>query len=1079
MEKRLTMILACLFLSVGMALAQKAVTGTVVSQEDGQPIIGATVRVEGANVGAVTDADGKFSLSMPSGHNKLKVTYVGMIDQDVTVKGNSVRVVLAPDETNLDEVMVVAYGTAKKSAFTGSAAVVDNEEISKSAVANPVGALTGKVAGVQINSSTGQPGQESFSINIRGITSTMAGTSPLIIVDGAPFEGDMSTISNQDIASMTVLKDAASAALYGARGANGVVIITTKSADQGKSSITLDAKWGSNSRAIPDYKYINNAAGYYEMWYSGLYNYAVNVRGADAATANTWANQNLTASNEFGLGYNVFTVPNGQNLIGTNGKLNPNATLGNVISYNGNSYTLMPDDWVDAAFQNGLRQEYTLTASGSNNKGTFYGSVNYLDNEGITAGSDFKRLTSRLKADYQIKDWLKVAGNFSYAHFNSDFLQGDGESAYNGNLFSVIRMAPIYPLYIRDGQGNIMTDSKTGLPSYDWGDGSVIGLTRPVFTQANPLNSLLIETHNYEGNNLSAVGSAEIRFLKDFKFTTLNNVMLQESRQTDTTNPYFGSYAASGGQNTKYHMRTWSYNYQQLLNWHHVFDKHDVEVMLGHEYYRLRYYYLAANKTNVLSINNTELAGAITNGTADSYTTDYNVEGYFGRAQYNYNSKYFGSVSFRRDASSRFAPENRWGNFWSLGGAWIISKENWFNAPWVDELKFKASYGEQGNDNIGSFYYTERYTISDSNGNISLTPSSTKGNRNITWETNANFNTGFEFSFFRGKLSGSAEFFYRKTSDMLAYFSLPSSTGYMGYYDNVGNMTNTGFELTLNATPIRTKDFTWNLNLNMTTYKNKISYIPEENKTLVVDGVSGYSDGNYFYGEGEPMYTWYMLKYAGVDPENGDALYYVDKTVPVLDADGNPTYDAAGNAITTTERQTTTNSSEATRYLCGTALPDVYGGFGTSFSYKGFDFSVDFSYQLGGKVYDSGYASSMSNSKGYVLHEDLLNAWTPANTNTNIPRFEYNYTSMSATSDRFLTSASYLSLQNVNIGYTLPAKLCNKLGLANVRVYATGDNLWVWSKRQGLDPRQSIAGGSSNEYYSPIRSISGGISITF
>ncbi len=1070
MEKRLTMILACLFLSIGMALAQTAVTGTVVSHEDGQPIIGATVRVVGANTGAVTDADGRFSLSLPAGHNTVRVSYVGMVTQDVTVKGGNIRVTLVPELTDLDEVMVVAYGTAKKSAFTGSAAVLDDEDISKTAIANPVSALTGKVAGVQINSATGQPGQESFNIKIRGIGSINAGTQPLIIVDGAPYDGDLSTLNNSDVASMTVLKDAASAALYGARGANGVIIITTKSAEQGKSSITFDAKWGSNSRAVPDYKYINNAAGYYETWYTALKNYAIYQRGDSEAAAYQWANQHLTANDEFGLAYNVFSLPEGQNLIGTDGKLNPNATLGRVINYNGSSYLLTPDDWTDAAFQNGLRQEYTLTASGSNAKGSFYGSVNYLDNEGITVSSQYKRLTGRLKADYQIKDWLKISGNMSYAHYNSDFLQNDGDGGSNGNLFSVISVAPIYPLYVRDAAGNILKDAN-GLTIYDYGDGGVIGISRPMYPNSNPLGDLMVESHNIEGNTLNAMGSAEIRFLKDFKFTSVNNVMVDEARQTDTNNPYYGQFATNNGGITKYHTRTWAYNYQQLLNWHHLFGKHDVEVMVGHEYYRQRTYLLGANKTNMFSIFNTELNSAITNGSMESYTTDYNVEGYFGRAQYNYDEKYFGSVSYRRDASSRFAPENRWGNFWSIGGAWLINKESWFNASWVDELKFKASYGEQGNDNISNFLYTDRYTIMDSNGSISLTPSSSKGNREITWETNANFNTGFEFSFFNGRLAGSAEFFYRKTSDMLSAFYLPTSSGYSGYYDNVGDMTNIGFELGLNATPIRTRDLKWDITLNLTTYKNEISYLADANKTSVVDGVHGYSSSNHYYGEGEPMYTWYLVKYAGVynnpddpsDPNNGKALYWKDAT------------DENGNPIQTT----TTNASEATRHLCGTALPDVYGGFGTSLSWKGFDLSFDFTYQIGGKVYDYGYASSMGGSRGTQIHTDMLNAWTPTNTNTSVPRFEYNDTYMAYSSDRWLTSASYLCLQNVNIGYTLPAKLCHKIGIEGIRVYATGNNLWLWSKRQGLDPRQTITGDISADYYSPVRTISGGITLTF
>ena len=1061
MEKRLTMILACLFLSLGMALAQTAVTGTVVSQEDGQPIIGATVRVVGASAGAVTDADGKFSISMPAGHNKLKVTYVGMVDQDVTVKGNSVRVVLAPDETNLDEVMVVAYGTAKKSAFTGSAAVVKSEDIAKSSVANPVDALTGKVSGVQINSSTGQPGQESFSIRIRGVSSINAGNDPLIILDGAPYDGDLNSISNQDIASMTVLKDAASAALYGARGANGVVIITTKSGREGTSSITVDAKWGANTRGVEFYNTVESPAGYYEAYYQSLKNYRTSL-GDDAATAHRWALNNMF-SGGYDLGYNVYTVPEGQDFIGPNGKLNPNATLGRVVNVNGTEYLLYPDSWRDAAYQTGVRQEYNVTATGSNDKGSFYGSAGYLKNEGISIGSDYERFTGRLKADYQLRSWLKLSGNFNYAHYKANSLADDGGSTV-GNVFMVKNMAPIYPLYIRDAAGNILQDSKTGLAMYDWGDGSVTGLTRPTMTGSNPIFANYFDKNQNEGNSLDATGTAEIRFLEDFKFTSANTVMLDETRFTYTNNPYYGQFAANNGSVQKAHVRTWAYNYQQLLNWHHLFDKHDVEVMLGHEYYRTRYYYLTASKNNVFSVFNDELAGAVNTGSMNSYTTDYNVEGWFGRVQYNYDNKYFGSLSYRRDASSRFHPDHRWGNFWSLGGAWIISKEKWFNAPWVDELKFKASYGEQGNDNIGSYLYTDTYSIVPSGNGAGVTPSSTKGNETITWEKNGNFNTGFEFSFFRGRLAGGIEYFYRKTSDMLAWFTLPPSFGYSGYYDNIGDMTNQGIEIELDGTIIRTKDIEWGINVNFTAYKNEITSMPTENKTYTIDGVEGYSSGNYFYGEGEPIYTFYLPKYAGVDPETGEALYWKD----VTDENGN-----------VTGQEKVTDPSTATMHLCGTALPDAYGGFGTRFSYKGFDFSADFTYQIGGQVYDSSYASAMGTSKGYQFHSDILNAWTPENPNTNIPRLQYNDQYTNYTSDRFLTSASYLCLQNVNIGYTLPSNLTSKIGISKLRVYVTGANLWLWSKRQGLDPRQSLSGDTSNAYYSPIRTISGGLTVTF
>lgn len=1063
MEKRLTMILACLFLSLGMALAQTAVTGTVVSQEDGQPIIGATVRVVGASAGAVTDADGKFSISMPAGHNKLKVTYVGMVDQDVTVKGNSVRVVLVPDQTNLDEVMVVAYGTAKKSAFTGSAAVVKSDDIAKISSSNAMSALSGKVSGVQINSATGAPGQESFSIRIRGISSINAGNDPLIIVDGAPYNGDINNLNQNDIASMTVLKDAASAALYGARGANGVVIITTKNGREGTSSITVDAKWGANTRGVEFYNTVESPAGYYEAYYQSLKNYRTGL-GDDAATAHRWALDNMFAGG-YNLGYNVYTVPEGQDFIGPNGKLNPNATLGRVVNVNGTEYLLYPDSWRDAAYQTGVRQEYNVTATGSNDKGSFYGSAGYLKNEGISIGSDYARFTGRLKADYQLRSWLKLSGNFNYAHYKANSLADDGGSTV-GNVFMVKNMAPIYPLYIRDAAGNILQDSKTGLAMYDWGDGSVTGLTRPTMTGSNPIFANYFDKNQNEGNSLDATGTAEIRFLEDFKFTSANTVMLDETRFTYTNNPYYGQFAANNGSVQKAHVRTWAYNYQQLLNWHHLFDKHDVEVMLGHEYYRTRYYYLTASKNNVFSVFNDELAGAVNTGSMNSYTTDYNVEGWFGRVQYNYDNKYFGSLSYRRDASSRFHPDHRWGNFWSLGGAWIISKEKWFNAPWVDELKFKASYGEQGNDNIGSYLYTDTYSIVPSGDGAGVKPSSTKGNETITWEKNGNFNTGFEFSFFRGRLAGSIEYFYRRTSDMLAFFALPASSGWSGYYDNVGNMQNMGAEVELDGTLIRTKDFEWGLNLNFTAYKNEITSIAEKNKTQTVEGSEGYASGSYFYGEGESLYTFYMPKYAGVD-ENGKSMFYKDKL------------DENGNII---GRETTTTPGEATYYLCGTALPWAYGGFGTRFSYKGFDLAVDFNYQLGGQIYDSDYAGMMgitSSGRGSAIHADLLNSWTEENPNTNIPKLVIDDTSATTTSDRFLIGASYLSLQNLNFGYTFPTKMTSKVGIGKLRVYLTATNLWLWSKRQGLDPRQSITGGASSAYYSAMRTISGGISVTF
>ena len=424
-------------------------------------------------------------------------------------------------------------------------------------------------------------------------------------------------------------------------------------------------------------------------------------------------------------------------------------------------------------------------------------------------------------------------------------------------------------------------------------------------------------------------------------------------------------------------------------------------------------------------------------------------------------------MSYRRDASSKFHPDHRWGKFWSIGGAWIISKESFFNADWVNELKFKASFGEQGNDGIPYYLYTNRYTVVNVGDQPGLSPSTVKGNPEITWEKNSNFNTGVEFSLFNYRLTGEVDYFYRKTTGMLYSKPLAASTGYSNIWENFGNMSNSGLELQLNGTVISTNDWTWTLNLNLTYLRNRIVKLPDTNKKMKVEGYEGSASGGYFQGEGLPMYTWYCYDWAGVNPETGEGMYWKD----ITDADGN-----------VTGREKVTYKEDPTQYLNGTALNDVYGGFGTTLSFRDFDFSMDFAYGLGGKVMDSGYKSYMmtpnGSNMGSAFHADVLKAWTPENPNSDIPRWQFGDEDIS-TSNRFLTSASYLSLQNINFGYTLPVKLTQKFFVQKLRVYFAAENVWLWSKRQGLDPRQSITGATTNAYYSPIRTFTGGLTLTF
>ena len=1074
MKRKLMLLLTCLFVGIGLVTAQtQTITGTVISEEDGQPVVGASVLVKGTTLGTITDIDGNFSIpNVPSSAKTLQVSFIGMATLDVEIKPN-VRIILKPDTEMLEEVIVVAFGTAKKSAFTGSATVIDSKQLEKSQVTSVTNALAGAVPGVQLTSSDGSPGATS-SIKIRGFSSLNAGNDPLIIVDGAPYSGDLSNINPADVESMTVLKDAASNALYGARGANGVVIITTKRPNKsGDATITFDAKYGVNTRALQNYNVIKSPAQYYEMHHGALKNYYIN-QGMSANDAWIRANNNLFGDQgNGGLGYNVYTIPDGQMLIGANGKLNPNATLGRIVSYKGEDYMLLPDDWEDAGTRTGIRQEYNLSVSGGGDKSTFYASIGYLNNEGITEASGLKRLSARLRADYQAKEWMKIGGNISYTRFDSNSLANNGSSSSSGNIWAFTsQMAPIYPIYIRTSDGKRKIDSN-GFEMMDYGDGTNAGMARPFISDANPIMDSRLNTRNNEGNASSGNGFINLTFIPNLTITLNGTYNLDETRITYVYNPYYGQFDTTGGTVIKYHTRTYDYNLQQLVNYTTtIADYHNVEILGGHEFYDYCYSYLTASKSKMFSQDNHELGGAVIDGqSANSYRLRNNNEGYLARLLYNYDERIFGSASVRRDASSRFHPDHRWGTFWSVGGAWLINKENWFNVHWVDELKFKASIGEQGNDNIGRYRYTDVFNIVNSAGDIG-TSFGSKGTRDITWETNTNFNIGAEFQLFN-RITGSLEYYYRKTTDMLFSFSVAPSLGYSSYFDNVGNMYNTGVELDLGINILNERNFTWDVKFNFSSLKNKITMLHEDKKTSSEYDANGkeykgYSNGSFFIGEDLSMYTWRMKDFAGI-AEDGQSMWYKN----IKDEDGK-----------ITGRETTTAYAEADYYVTDkTSIPDFYGGIGTTLKAYGFDFSINTSYQIGGKQYDATYAQFMSSpiasNTGYNFHADLLKSWTPENPSSRIPRFQFGDTYSTGTSTRFLTNASYFNIENINLGYTFPSKWTKKAAINSLRLYVSCENVYYWSKRKGFDPRQSYSEMTNATYYSPMRTISGGVTLNF
>jgi TonB-linked SusC/RagA family outer membrane protein len=1064
MEKRLMTFIACLFLSIGMALAQTQVSGTVTSSEDGSPVIGASIKVVGTNTGTVTNIDGNFSLNV-SANAKLEVSYIGMVTKTVKAAKN-MKIVLDPDNQSLDEVMVVAYGTAKKSAFTGSAAVIGSEELSKKVTTNVADALVGSVSGLQMRGSSGQPGAGQGSINIRGIASMYAATDPLVIVDGAPYSASLSNIPTDDIESVTVLKDAASAALYGARGAAGVIIVTTKKGANKEGKINVDMKWGVNSRAVPEYDVITDPGQYYEAVYSEFYNKYYYGDGMSANAANVKANTNMLNK----LAYNVYSYPTGEQLIGLDGKLNPNATLGRMVTAaNGQSYYLTPDDWSDAVFQNSLRQEYNVNASGGTERSSYYASLGYLNDEGIIKNSSFERITARLKADYQIKKWLKLGANIAFVNSTQDANANLGSS-----LSFTSSMAPIFPLYLRqiDENGNIFipTDER-GLPLYDLGS-STLGVNRPFLNNTNPVASNNYDKSQTKGHQLNGTFTADIQITDFLKANLTSTIIWGQSNSTAYANPFFGAKTVVKGELGKASSESWRQNHVQTLTYFDNFGKHNVTLMLGHEYYKINTTYLSATAEGGFSPSILQISAFAKKKDSSGYERGYNVEGYFGNAQYNYDNKYFGSFSYRRDASSRFAKENRWGSFWSVGAAWLINKEAWFKAPWVDELKLKASIGQQGNDNIGDWAYTDLYTLSQVSDTEMSASFALLGNPKITWETTTNFNIGTEFSFFKGRLSGSFDFYTKKTTDLLFWLNVPESQGTRGYYNNVGDIRNTGVELTLTGHIFRTKDFDWSVTANLAHNKTKILKLDSSKKNqyggFYAKSAMDYT--LYWYKEGGPLYNGYLHKYAGVN-EKGEALYWVDEDVSENEITGHP-----GKKLS----YTTTNASKASMYETGSLLPKVSGGLSTTVSYKGFDASLSFDFQIGGKVYDMKYAGLMdpmteNSSGGAAIHKDYIKSWSTNNTSSNIPRWQFGDDN-SQVSDRFLTNAGYFNFQSFTLGYTLPKNLVPYF--SKIRVYCSGENLGFISARKGLDPRFSYDGVTGTSY-SPTRNISGGIQLTF
>jgi TonB-linked outer membrane protein, SusC/RagA family/TonB-dependent outer membrane receptor, SusC/RagA subfamily, signature region len=1029
------------FFAINSVFAQEfVVKGIVTDKANGNSVPFATIHVKGTTNGTSANELGEYSISAKP-NNILVFSSVGYETIEIPINNRArIDVSLGSDSEMLDELIVVAYGQVSKRSYTGSAAVVDKEQLEKIQTNNFTKALEGSIAGVQVVGGSGQPGS-SATIRIRGIGSVNASNSPLYVVDGAAYDGDINAIPSEDIESISVLKDAVASALYGARGANGVIMVTTKKGKAGKTMVNAKVNLGVTSRAIPEYDRLNTQQWVEKQW-EATSSYAMAVWRFSAEEAAQYASSNLI-KRVFG-GYNPYNV---DSPVGLDGKLVSDAKL------------LYYDDWNDALSQTGLRQDYVISLSGGNDNNSYYASVNYLNEEGHIKWSNYERFSGRVGLSSKVNDWFKTEANISgNTSKQKGFL---AEGTYTTNPFYYGRMmGPIYPIYQRDENGNIlkMTD---GTPAFDMGGGANkytwAGHKRPYAPNSNLILTLPIDERGNTRNQISARVAGEFLFLKNFSFKVTGSTDISNIYYTTYQNHEFGDAEGVEGRSTKEYYKTFSYTFNQVLNYNKSFGENNISALVGHENYSLSINDLWATRTG-FKIPTTELVAASIAEGSSSSSDEYRVEGYFGQISYSYANKYYASASYRYDGSSRFAKDSRWGGFWSVGASWRIKQENFMkDINWIDELKLKASYGEQGNDAVGSYYASSSlFSIDDrNNGSLNGAWYAQLPNPYLKWEKNANLNTGIDFSLFNSRIRGSIEYFMRKSDNLLFSVPRPQSSGISSIDQNIGTMKNNGIEVQLSGDIIRKDNFTWSMDLNLTHYKNKITKMPLDASGEYQEIVSGTKK----LSVGHSIYDFWLRDYAGVDKENGDALYYYDLE------DGT--------------KGTTNNRNKASYYYCGSSIPDVYGGYTNTFRFYGIDLSVFLSYQIGGKFYDGNYASLMhAGDRGSHWHKDILNSWSEENKDTNIPRVEYNNTNLSIASSRWLTDASFLSLKNITLGYTLPKKVLDKIGFSSIRFYATGDNLGLISARKGMDPQQTM-GGTADFTYLPTRTISFGLNLTF
>lgn len=1085
---RLLLLLVCAIWTISATAQTRNISGTV-TDEAGDPMPGVAVMIKSTSNGVATDIDGKYAIKAKTG-DILEFTYIGYLTQSVTVGERSViNITMKEDIRALDEVVVVAYGTQKKSSITGSISQVNSEKISVRPVSSVASALEGSTTGITVSGSYGAPG-ESPTIRIRGIGTVNGSTSPLYVIDGVPFGGNISDLNPEDIESMSVLKDAASAALYGNRAANGVILITTKKANTDRTSFTFKTNQGVYQRATPEYDRVG-IKDYMHVEYLDMFNNYINKAGngrtPEALTAaHKWTNEHLISDR---LYTNIFNVDDDK-LFDSNGYIVNDATIKGTYGED--------LDWFDQTIHNGYRAEYLFSGSGATAKSDYYFSLGYLSEDGYLKNSGFKRFSGRASINMQPVKWLRTGFNINATHqklLNSKGV-GDDNTSYINPFYYCRYMAPIYPVYLHDPKtGEYMID-ESGNRIYDIGlnefkDGTSIQ-TREKNANRHIIWETQLNSNNTIRNTMNAIAYADIILPYGVTATVKGNLNTRNSEQTEMKSKLIGDSKDTGSlSKIIYNYKNWTF--QQQLRWHYDFNAiHTVDVLLGHENYEYLYDYTYNRKdkesfSNIPALSNYSVVNADT-----GFRNVYRTESWLARLQYNYDDRYNLEGSFRRDGSSRFAPGHKWGNFGSVGANWVFSNEAFMkDFDWLQFGKLRADWGQVGNDQGSEYYaYMALYGSSSSGTNagnpaywITQLPAT-----ELTWETSESWGVGLELRMFN-RWNLSAEYYDKRNKGLLFDVYGPNSAGSTEFKqaqsiltENFGTISNRGIEINTDVDIYATKDWTVNFAANLTTLKNKVIELPKSNK----DGIQ---TGSYKIVEGKSRYEWYTYHWEGVDQMTGRSLYtanledyyYMDNGVRVggtaVDADGN---DAATEIpddqfVLINGKPYVMKTTYASRKWCGTALPSVYGSFTGNVRWKNLTLSAMFTYSLGGKIYDSNYASLMGTSSStQAYHIDMLNSWNgipEGMTETSPNRISKSINPMidnalssdnNAGGDRWLTNRDYLCFKNLNISYQFPREIIRKIDLQGLQLSFSAENLFTKTSRKGLEPSQSVGGGQGN-----------------